>query len=133
METDVKSLLIRLKETSQKAAGKLAEERKEKELNSLKEKAKKIFNDYMTEEKMMLIAGKAINKYPLLFIDTQDRPKENKKTGYRFEVGELGKSLFDELKENGFEPTIIEVSSDDVKHYNMRCARYVGYYLGIVW
>lgn len=101
---------------------------KEERLASLKKQAQDIF-DSINEEKMIALAQKGLSKYPLLYLASY-RITKNKKTGYRYNVGSVGKFLVEMLEENGFEPVQFRLCDYELKNYFLNKD---GYYLGISW
>ena len=118
-------------------------EEKNLQLEDLKKKAKNLFKIHVTEEKLMSVAKNGLNHYPILFI-TDKHIVKNKKTGYRFNVGQLGQFLFEEIETNNLTPVIIGVDDyklqdhmstnpDWKRPFLKELVNKPGYYLGISW
>ncbi len=117
--TDTSGLLKKLRETTEKVLTekKLLSEKKDTEEKltaheeNLKE-AEKIFKEKVTEEKLFYAAKNGDNFLPLLSVSSDKEPLCSKYTGYRDTIGDLGKILFEKIRDHDFDADIILINKN---------------------
>jgi len=120
---------------------------KQENEEGIKKEADEIYGKMMTDKKLLATAERGVGIYPILLIvesdSLHDCPVKNRKTGYQYNIGELGRYVFEKLVENDFTPVLIQVSSYDLEEYKPNNSNWVkpfneeivrpGFYLGIEW
>jgi hypothetical protein len=109
-------------------------EMKEKETQEIKDYAENLFHSEVTKEKLLQFATTGKSEYPILFLKEDGHIVKNKKTGYKYNVGEAGEFLCDILEKNGFTPEIVSVSEYQLEDLRKLLPKIrIGIYLGIKW
>lgn len=137
-------IVKKLREKTNEALVRIREERAKRQQKereqfeySIKERMHQHFIKFVTEKKLLEIAGKGLSEYPLLLItdNLYERPVKNKKTGYQYNIGKQGEYLFQEIIDNGFTPTIIKVDEYHLteNRNKFEIVEKPGFYLGIKW
>ncbi len=113
---DTTELLKKLRETTEKVLteNKLLSEKKDAEEKitaheeNLRE-AERIFKEKATEKNLFSVAENGKNFLPIFSVSSDKEPLCSKYTGYRDTIGDVGKILFEKIRDHGFDADVMQI------------------------
>ncbi len=120
----------------------IEEQKKAKAEEKIKADAIALYNERVTEEKLIAVARKGVNFYPILLLDIDFEYKKHKKAPAKDDIGALGYYVYLEIEKHGFTPEIRTLTEDDKydtsfenrqTNFDEKIVVKLGQYVCIIW